>query len=307
MSKTIRHRRTVQPLRAALAGLCLLGAASARADVAPCQLNSPVPGESPSGLASAVFSPAPFDGFDVTGEGFAFFEGYEGDGYVVVFNEQTWDPESPPSPVVLQFSQAGQVVHSCTVRTVDPTQRPQDWSFGDCATTRVAGPEVLRPGEYQLLRLPRPVLEASTAPAFADRSRNGIDMAQFSDQVLALFARRPGPGVLVSLHDTANGGERVSICPIVVAEADPETQRDETPLCRDREGKPLRLKPGQTAEATAGFVLSSALLPTPDVAEIVSVGEIAVTVGAKAAGTARLLLVSPRQDEMAEYCAVVVE
>lgn len=283
----------------------------APADIPLCQTNLGTDGQIITGIAGLVWPPEPWDAVRLVGDGFTV-NPLVRNGLGVLVDTTVASPA--PTEATVEFLRgADTVLHRCRVTALPYDPEFQDIArlqVGDCALTQMAGLPQLYTGHMQVWRSPQPTAENAVWPVRV------MDISILSARAVIVIGKRPGPAVLVWGPRTADGGLHANLCPIRVLDgAALGDELEDSALCHDQNGLPMRLTVGQTAilqpPETDGqpFRIKRYAIGDPAILDLQ--GRDAATdapiVKAVLPGTTSVILVDDQRDARVHGCEVQVQ
>lgn len=223
--------------------------------------------------------------------------------------------DSSAIPVAF-LSETGEPLLTCSVHIVpfDPARHSlARMKVGNCDLKLVAGLPQLRVGHLQAWRLPSPSEGNPVSP------KRIMEMMTLDEDLIMPSGNSPGIAVMSWVPRGQSGIPQVNLCPMETVDATDANGPLPIPddaLCKDPQGKPLRLKPGQVATVQAHnpdgsvFATQQYMTQQPAVAKAIGFDKTlrGPTIEAVAPGsTSVALLAGHNRHIVAQVCEVVVE
>ena len=307
----------------ALCGNSLAAQNSEMSQLPPCETNVGSDGEMLEGFDGMIYAPVAFDQVKMEGGGLTVIAGLR-DGLGVLARSgflPTKKGDQPPpevlnergEPIVrLEFiAGTDRVVHVCHVHLVafDPARHDMaKLQRGNCDLKLVAGMAELRVGHVQAWQMPGDSEGNFVAP------KTVMDLMTLDYGLVMPSGNAPGVALMGWTQKQQDGTQRTSLCPFEVMAA--QEPIDDKYLCKDVQGKPLRLAVGAVAtvmplnaDGTA-FETNQYMLQDPTIAKATGFDKAnhgPIVQGVRAGSTSVALLSGFSGKIVAAVCEVVVE
>lgn len=238
---------------------------SAFAGLPACVTNAGPDGEMIGGFYGLIYAPVVFDrvrALGETGSGLTVISEMR-DGLGVLAKPEFVPVDAAPSlpptlnaagePMVRVEFIAGSdtVVHACAVHIVSFDPKRYDLTklqTGNCDLKLVAGLPQLRVGHLQVWRTPETQDGAFVSPILV------MDLTSLDSDLVMPSGNSPGFALLGWDKKRQDGTVQISLCPFEIeaaVEGDVARPIDDQYLCKDPQGKPLLLAPGEVATVQA--------------------------------------------------------
>jgi hypothetical protein len=293
----------------------------------PCQTNVGPDGAMLAGYYGMIYAPVAFDRVTAEGSGVTVTDLRDGLGVLSALGFVPMKKGAqPPLPV---FNAAGEpvvrlrfvadtdtVVHACEVHVVtfDPAQyNMARMRIGTCDARLVAGMPELWAGHAQVWQS-----RGRNAGNFVARVK-AMDTVTLDDDLVLQIGQVPGVAQMVWAQNRQDGTLQISLCPLEVVAAtvgDAPRPIDDQYLCKDPQGKPLRLTAGEVATVRplkadgSAFETTEYMLQEPEIAKATGFDKAyhgPIVQGVAAGSTSVVMLGFESNKQVALVCEVVVE